>query len=99
MSVGVAGGVGVVTGGVIVVVGVTGGHVGFGVTGGHVGFGFSGSLHAQSQQHLQQLFTTILITVWPFSQHDSFVSVVIAIPFSDIRLLLSCIIIQLYGAT
>ncbi|EPU4437282.1 hypothetical protein ACVW8M_003127, partial [Morganella morganii] len=51
---------------------VTGGHVGFGVTGGHVGFGFSGSSHLQ--QHLQQLFTIILITVCLFSQHASFVT-------------------------
>lgn len=58
-------GVGVVTGGI-------GEHVGIG---GQVGSGFSGSSHLQ--QHLQQLFTTILITVCPFSQHTSFVTSVI----------------------
>lgn len=72
--VGVAG-VGVVGVGVVGVV-TGGGHVG---TGGHAGSGFSGSL--QSQQHLQQLFTTTLITVRPFSQHVSFVTWVMIIPF------------------
>ncbi|EML9903477.1 hypothetical protein RG393_002085 [Morganella morganii] len=70
---------GVVTDGVVTVGvvthGVVTGHVGSGghtVTGGHVGFGFSGSSHLQP--HLQQLFTIILITVCPFSQHASFVT-------------------------
>lgn len=82
---GVVGFGGVSGDGVVVVHGVSGGvhvwvttgHVGFGVTGGHVGSGFSCSLHSHPHLHLQQLLTTILITVCPSLQHISFVTSVI----------------------
>ncbi|MEY0268877.1 hypothetical protein [Morganella morganii] len=66
---------GIVTSGVVTA-GVVTGHVG---SGGHVGFGFSGSSHLHP--HLQQLFTTILIAVCPFSQHTPFIASVMIIPF------------------